>query len=208
MAEWTNMEAVAEEIGMPLEHWPHQCHAVSIQIVRYLPVGAARVARGAARGVIGQHSWVVLGMDCMDMDAEIVDPTLFSYDETVEGIWTGTMRDDRHRPHGWTTTRLIEWGCPEGGDGDPIELNWPGGQPSSAARFWLNMFESHTNLDRQFWSRLVNHAPLKGWPVGEFIAAMDDTPDVTALVPIDILGMFTDRNPNGLYLRGDDADEG
>ena len=47
----------------------------------------------------------------------------------------------------------------------------------------------------------MNHAPLNGWPFGEFIAAMDDTPDVTALVPIDLLGMYTDRNPSGLYLR-------
>jgi hypothetical protein len=29
---------------------------------------------------------------------------------------------------------------------------------------------------------------------------MDDTPDLEALVPIDLLGMLTDRNPGGLYL--------
>jgi hypothetical protein len=38
-----------------------------------------------------------------------------------------------------------------------------------------------------------------GFPAGEFLAAMDDTPATSALVPIDRLGMLTDRNPGGLY---------
>jgi hypothetical protein len=41
---------------------------------------------------------------------------------------------------------------------------------------------------------------MEGWPSSEIIAAMDDTDELRALVPIDILGMVTDRNPGGLYL--------
>lgn len=205
----TTKEALAREIVDaiqtldPLDEWAHNCHAASIQIVQQLPVGAARVARGAARGVVSQHSWMIVGMDCYDERALIVDPTLWSYREDVDGVWTGTYADHIHRPHGYSTQTMIEWGCPVGGDDDPIELNWPEGGPSIEAKMWLGMFERTTNLDRQFWSMLANHAPTKGWPIGEFLAAMDDTPDVTALVPIDILGMLTDRNPGGLYLRSE-----
>ena len=42
-------------------------------------------------------------------------------------------------------------------------------------------------------------APVEDWPAGEIFAAMDDTEGLKALVPIDKLGMLTDRNPGGLY---------
>lgn len=188
----------------PLDRWAHDCHAASHAIVQQLDPGAARVARGGALGVVSQHSWVVVGTDCYDEGALIVDPTLWSYRDDVDGVWTGTYAAGIHRPHGWSEVNMIGWGCPMGGDADPIELVWPEGGPSREATMWLGMFERTTNLDRTFWSRLVNHAPMgpePGWPAAEFVAAMDDTPDVTALVPIDILGMLTDRNPRGCYLR-------
>lgn len=46
----------------------------------------------------------------------------------------------------------------------------------------------------------------QNWPAAEIIAAIDDTKALSALVPIDILGMLTDRNPSGLYLPGDEKE--
>lgn len=56
-------------------------------------------------------------------------------------------------------------------------------------------------LDRPGWMRLAS-CPVGGWPAAEVLAAMDDTPALQTLVPIDRLGMLTDRNPGGLYLAG------
>ena len=53
-----------------------------------------------APALAARHSWVVLGDDCYHERALIVDPTLWSYDDTVEGVWVGSYRDRRHRPHG------------------------------------------------------------------------------------------------------------
>lgn len=55
-------------------------------------------------------------------------------------------------------------------------------------------------LDRRAWHLLASQAPVLGWPAAEIIAAMDDTEELSAFVPIDRLGMLTDRNPGGLYL--------
>jgi hypothetical protein len=52
--------------------------------------------------------------------------------------------------------------------------------------------------DRQGWSVLA-HAPVGGWPAGEIIDAMCES-GLDAVIPIDIVGMVTDRNPQGLYL--------
>ncbi len=53
-------------------------------------------------------------------------------------------------------------------------------------------------LDRRGWATLA-HAPVEGWPAGEILGAMCDS-GMEAVVPIDIIGMLTDRNPSGLYL--------
>lgn len=177
----------------PLEKWSQQCHAASLMVINAL--GRGRVARGTCRGVGGQHSWVVLGDDCYAPDAKILDPTLWSYDKSVTGIWTGFARDGRHRPFGsgW----IWDWGRPATAKirRNVIALT-PTEPLSGEAERFLKLLGP---LDRTGWDVLA-HAPVEGWPAGEILAAMDDTEAVTALVPIDTLGMVTNRNPGGLYL--------
>lgn len=185
-----DLDAVRDVLG-PLGRWARDCHAASLYVVRSGVLGPeACVARGVCRGVGGQHSWVVLG-DPYDQSRRIVDPTLWSYDPTVVGIWTG-FGVERHRPHG--SGSIWDWGRPEGDGGEPIALT-PKTPLSEEAEFFLDMLGP---LDRAGWMRLSG-APVGGWPAAEIIAAMDDTPALEPLVPIDILGMLTDRNPGGLY---------
>jgi hypothetical protein len=153
--------------------------------------------------VFGQHSWLVLDPNCYNPTAPIIDPTLWSYDDTVDGIWFGTLADGRHRPHGYGP-HIMQWGCPVGEGGPEIGLA-PTSPLSRHAETMLDLFRGHGPLDRAFWSNLANHTPMIGWPAGEIIAAMLDTPELAVLVPIDIEGMVTDRNPNGLYLSSEET---
>lgn len=173
--------------------WAHQCHAASIHLIESGIFEEARVARGVCKGVGAQHSWVVLGSDCYDPGAEIVDPTLWSYDESVDGVWIGSMRAGRHRPHG--TGNIWGWGRPAPATGVPVELT-PRKPFSDAARSFLAMLGP---LDREGW-RMLAHAPVGGWPAAEIIDAMCES-DLGEFVPIDIRGMLTDRNPGDLYPR-------
>lgn len=182
-------------IGLPFERTARQCHAVSSAIVRSRAIPGARVARGACDGVPGQHSWVVVG-DPYEPGAPIVDATLWSYDETVSGIWTGRYSlTGRHTPHGGEG-RMAPWRITRG-DGGTICL-------APLAEFYLpaearDFLATLGPLDATGWMRLGN-APVRGWPAAAIIAAMADTPQLRALVPIDRLGMLTDRNPGGSYL--------
>jgi hypothetical protein len=185
---------VEEAIGLPQAQWARQCHQISLAIVKSGVLDEfARVARGTCKGVLGQHSWIVLGKDCYAPYAEILDPTLWSYDEKAPVLWWGSARDRRHTPHG--AGSIWSYGRPIPGDGPPIELT-PATPLSTEAMTFLGLLGP---LDARGWMRLAN-APLGGWPAAEIVAAMDDTPGTRALVPIDILGMITDRNPSGLYL--------
>lgn len=188
-----DVDAVAAAIDWPFERWAHQCHAVSLAIVRAGFVPGGRVARGTCTGVMSQHSWIVAGDDCYAADARIIDPTLWSYDSAVDGVWYGTARDGRHVPHGGTGS-IWTYGKPTHAGGDTITLT-PAEPLSAEARRFLRMVEP---LDRTGWSVLL-HAPVDGWPAGEIVAAASDTPALAALVPIDLLGMLTDRNPSGGY---------
>ena len=188
---------VAQAALAPLDQWGQKCHQASLALVKAGVLGTSRVARGSCRGVGGQHSWVVLGNDCYDPNATIVDPTLWSYDRTVEGVWVGSMRDRRHQPHGYYGGQTIwEWGKPAPATGPVITLT-PAAPLSPAAQHFLALLGP---LDWQGWAMLVSNAPVLGWPAGEIIAAASDTPGLGAAVPIDRLGMLTDRNPSGLYL--------
>ena len=189
--------AIAEilEVLDPLETWAQQCHAASLHLVRSGVLGPSRVARGACKGVGGQHSWVVLGDDCYDPRAKIVDPTLWSYDPAWESVYVGSMRDGLHRPFG--TGRIWEWGRPNPASGPVVELT-PRKPWSGAARAFLDLLGP---LDREGWI-MLGHAPVQGWPAGEIIDAMCES-GLGGYVPIDIRGMITDRNPKGLYLPGD-----
>jgi hypothetical protein len=198
--------AIANEVLAPLEDWAAQCHAASVKLVQSGRFDVCRVARGSCTGVGGQHSWVVLGDDCYDMDATLIDPTLWSYDDTVTGVWVGTYRDGKHTPHGKGS--IWAWGRPDEATGPVIELT-PREPFSQSA---LDFLELLGPLDREGWIMLA-HAPVEFWPAAEIIDAMCETPHPTipnqtleGYVPIDIVGMVTTRNPGGLYLPEEDAD--
>lgn len=176
-----------------IKDYPAQCHVASLQIVKSGVLGPSRVARGTCRGVGGQHSWVILGDNCYDDAARIVDPTLWSYDPTVSGLWIGSYRDGLHRPHGKGS--IFAWGKPARGTGEIISLA-EAALLSQAAEDFLDLLGP---LDREGWMQLA-HAPVEGWPAAEIIAAMYHTPQLIALLPIDVVGMVTDLNPSGLYL--------
>jgi hypothetical protein len=195
-----SIERLAAAIGIPFENWAHRCHSVSLAIVRSGVLDLAggtetRVVRGTAVGVTSQHSWIVLSGDPYDQDAWIVDATLWSYREDVAGVWIGSLRDGIHRPHGsgsiWDAARPPT--AEESGE-PPIALT-PGTPLSADAQSFLRTCGP---LGRLGWAALAN-CPVGGWPAAEIIAAMDDTPAVSSLVPIDVLGQITDRNPNNLY---------
>jgi hypothetical protein len=183
----------AEQVLDPLERWEHNCHAASVQLVRSGRFGVCRVVRGACEGVPGQHSWVILGDDCYDDRATIIDPTLWSYDDRELGIWTGTYRDGLHTPHGKGS--IWNWGRPDRATGPVVKLT-PRKPFSQSARNFLDMLGP---LDQHGWITLA-HAPMQGWPAGEIIDAMCEDKSLRAYIPIDIVGMLTDRNPGGMYL--------
>jgi hypothetical protein len=172
------------------------CHSVSLALVRSGLLGKGgprlRVARGACLGVGGQHSWVVLG-DPYNSRAKIVDITLWSYDTSKPRIWIGNMEDRLHRPKGFdwifNTTKPYYRG------GDKIVLEEAG--LSIEARRFLHVLGP---LDAAGWATLWSHGGMLGWPAKEILeACLDQHPTMSALVPIDIIGMTTNRNPDGLY---------
>lgn len=185
--------AAVSEILYPLDQWHHECHTASIKLVQSGLLGECRVARGACTGVGGQHSWVVLGNDCYDDDAEIVDPTLWSYDPEVQGVHYGSYLDGRHTPFGKGS--IWKWGRPEPARDEPIELT-PRRPFSAQALLFLHMLGP---LDRKGWAMLA-HAPVEQWPAAEIIDAMCEDERLEPVIPIDIVGMVTQRNPGGLYL--------
>jgi hypothetical protein len=192
-ADWDHDQLNAALGGF--SKWHHNCHAASLQLVRsgVLP-DTARVARGTCPGVGGQHSWVVVDGDCYDRSARIIDPTLWSYDPTVPGIWTGRASERPHVPHGGIGS-IWTWGRPVAQGGPIVELT-PATPLSVEARQFVELIGP---LDRAGWQMLIGYAPVDGWPAAELIAAADDTAELSVLVPIDRLGMLTDRNPDGLY---------
>lgn len=192
MKSKTLLRKLAKEALGVLPNWSKDCHRASLQLVRH---GLAdRVARGTCRGIGGQHSWAVVGMDCYDETATIIDPTIWSYRKDIRGIWIGTLRDGLHVPHG--KGLIWNWGRPPSATDKAVSLT-PKKRLSKQAVIFLNTLGP---LDWRGWAMLAS-APVQGWPAEEILAAMHDTKDLRALVPIDILGMLTDRNPGGLYLR-------
>lgn len=183
-----------ELIEFPLDRVAHNCHAVSHAIVQSGLLSDSRVARGSAVGVLGQHSWVVHDGGPYDMDAHVIDATLWSYDPSVRRVWQGTYRDGTHRPHGWG--HFMQGDKPHSHGGDVIDLAVSPDALSMEAKMFLHMLGP---LDIRGWMQ-VAHLPVQGWPAREVIEAMLDTPSLAVLVPVDIAGMLTDRNPGGLYL--------
>lgn len=186
-----SIKAAAMLVLNPISKWSQQCHAASLALVN-AGIGN-RVARGFCDGVAGQHSWVVVGQSCYDRSAIIIDPTLWSYRDDVKDIYVGSMKRYGHRPHG--SGSIWTWGRPAKGNGEVVTLT-PSFELSRDAKSFLKMLGS---LDRAGWAALSS-APVEDWPAGEIFAAMDDTEELSSLVPIDKLGMLTDRNPGNLYL--------
>lgn len=176
--------ALLDALGGTLEAWSFQCHAASVQLVKSGVCGPdARVARGSARGVPGQHSWVALG-NPYDKATIVVDPTLPLYRSDVSEIYIGAPRKYGHTPHG--AGSIWKAGKPTAGDGPIIEL--PGEFSQEAQRF-LDMLGP---LDRKGWHELA-HSPVLGWPAAEIIDRMYDNRELAALIPIDVIGMLTRR---------------
>lgn len=182
--------AVAEAIG-PLDRYACKCHEASLALVLsgILPGEGWRVARGSCRGVGGQHSWAVQG-DPYER-GQVVDLTAWSYDAKRPRVWM-PKNLTVHKPHGLGS--IWQWGQPTVGRGPLIPLAVP--LDGAAAAFIKMLFPNGS--DRQGWAQLA-HAPVEGWPAKAIIEAILDTPDLDALVPVDIVGMLTDRNPGNLY---------
>jgi hypothetical protein len=185
-------DRIAAAIGIPFPGWAHRCHEISRRVLRTGLFGRGRVARGTCPGVTSQHSWIVLGDDCYDQDAVIVDPTLWSYVDAVDGIMVSLGGDLGHRPHGWQ--HCFTSPPPTWHGGEIIELTPAVPLRPSAASFLATLGP----LDRRGWGE-VAHMGTRGWPAAEIIDAMCDTPGLEVLIPIDIRGMLTDRNPSGYY---------
>lgn len=72
-------EELANEIGVPLELWPGNCHGIASAVLHFLPVEGMRLARGHWLGEVSsqsvyhaapvQHTWL------MTADGRILDPT-------------------------------------------------------------------------------------------------------------------------------------
>lgn len=186
-------ELFADVTGMAFDATEHQCHAASLALVKsgYYPV--ARVARGWCPGVGVNHSWVVLSENCYDQDAYIVDPSLWSYVEEVDGIWEGTGHDWGHIPKGGMGT-IWDSGKPPEPEGEIIELRK---ELSIEAMVFMEMLAPN-GLDAQGWMH-VAHLPVIGWPAAEIIGAMYAHPRLKVMIPIDVVGMLLDVNPRGLY---------
>lgn len=189
-------EAICEresEFFQDHQDWAQQCHSVSVAIVCSDLFEQARVARGSCRGVFGQHSWVVLGTDCYSKTAPILDATLWSYDATRPVLWRGSRKDGLHTPKG--AGSIWQYGHPANATEDAVALDTEG--LSGAATMFLDMLGP---LDRRGWAELFE-GPMEGWPAAEIVSRASQTPALAALVPIDILGMLTNKNPEGLYQR-------
>lgn len=189
MADKNHIRQQALKVLRPLNKWRRNCHGASKRLVD-AGVGDC-VARGTCHGVGSQHSWVVIGDPYKPK--LIIDPTLWSYRNDVKGIYIGSPDVYHHRPHG--SGSIWQYGQPVKGNGNIIRLT-----PSTPlSRDALGFLELVEPLDREGWARLAN-CPVEDWPAREILAAMDDTRELSALIPIDVLGMLTNRNPSGLYL--------
>ena len=191
------IKQIATEILGDLRQWKKNCHAASLALVR---AGLCdRVARGVARFVGPQHSWGVIGNCCYSDDALIVDPTIWSHlmfpNPCVLIHRMGN--DDDYKPKGIGS--IWDYGKPTKGEGPEISLT-PETHLSKAALDFLSLIGP---LDAKGWMRLAN-CPVQGWPSAEIMLAIHQTEEMSAFVPIDVLGMLTDVNPGGFYLREDD----
>lgn len=175
----------------PIDDYAYNCHVASTALVNsdLLLDRPVRVARGFCEGVGIQHSWVVLGDDCYSDTAPILDVTAWSYDSTLPRVWVTSISEGYHTPHG--RYHILRGPMPTAGPGEPIHLDLP-----ASAQSFLDLLGP---LDALGWARLAGGGML-GWDSRTVIDAMCGHPELRHLVPVDIVGMLTDRNPLGAYL--------
>jgi hypothetical protein len=190
------VKEIEAAIKIPKKQWARQCHSVSLAIVQSGLLGRSRVARGFAQGVASQHSWVVCGDDCYDASATIIDATLWSYVAYVPVVWHGTLNDGIHIPHGMYPIDMSQFPA---GVGNLIKLNRNAGF-TLAGKAWMRRF-ANKGLCANQWHWLASRAGCIGWPAGDIYQAMYRTRAVSALIPVDRVGMLTRINPGGLYLK-------
>lgn len=192
----TEQRKDVDEVLHPLDAYAHQCHQASLTIVKARIFPGARVARGAAVGVPGQHSWVVLGGDVYAPMA-IVDPTVWSYTGRKPEVTYYPVVGPGYTPHGsgsiLTSPKPYHYG------GETIELE---GDLGPSVRRFLEMVGP---LDVRGWMHLFNSPVQYGWPAREIISAAYLQKNLRAYIPIDIVGHLTDYNPGGLYLSGEET---
>ena len=185
---------IEQAIGLPFSEWAQQCHSVSLALVKSDLFPYARIARGMALGVRGQHSWVVLDENVYNKYAQIIDPTLWSYRADVQGVWSGSLQDGIHFPKGMGN--IWDYGRPENSSfRDAYALNTEG--LSTSAKLFV---QSLGPLSIHGWAALFNF-PMEGWPSGEIVARAYEDDKLRPYIPIDIVGMVTDKNPSSLYLK-------
>jgi len=190
-----NLDVVERAVGTPRELWKNRCHEISLALLKsdaFVGIDA-RMARGFSIQITSQHSWIVLGKDVFDRTALVVDPTWSS--TVMNAPMISYARNFRsHRPHGWGM--LTEY--PESGGGPEVEIK---GMTSETAE-WVEFVRMTVDgpLDVRFWCRLFS-GPLQGWPSRELVGLAAEMPELRFGIPVDVVGMLTDLNPNGLYLR-------
>lgn len=187
-----DLAAVEQAIGEPAVNWGNRCHEISLKVLRTRLFGPGRVARGMAISVIGQHSWIVLGADCYDPGAVLVDPTIGPlHGEPVINVGLNDLVS--HAPHGLGS--IWQYGRPAPATGPVIEL--PGfGSLSGAAREFLEL--AGYPFDYQGWCALAS-SPVQDWPAAEILTAVYQMPALKMTPPIDHVGMLTGINPKELY---------
>jgi hypothetical protein len=188
-----DLPAIEQAVGSKAGSWAHNCHLVSLKLLRTGLFGPGRIARGWAGIVTGQHSWVVLSEDVYDPAAIVIDPTIWSY--AGQQPYVAVIENRKlHHPHG--SGDVFASPPPQRGTGPQILLSIDERTLPVDARALLFAIGG---LDRRGWMQFAS-GPMEGIPgMGEIIAAMLDTDELKAVVPIDIAGMLTDRNPNQLY---------
>ncbi len=192
------LPALEEAVGIPAAQWGSRCHEISLAVLKSGLLGPGRVARGTARGVTSQHSWIILGDEPLPSpyseESVIADPTIFHYERRDPYVLVKQNLMHTHWPHGagdiWT-----QGGPPPEPTGKLIELDGYEGL-SGLARSFLEL--CGYPLDYRGWAHLV-HGPVQGWPCGEIVTAMCATKELAVVTPIDVIGMTTELNPKGLY---------
>jgi hypothetical protein len=183
------------------------------------------IAPHPALSLGSQHSWITICPEPRPgegvpgpyrAEAVIVDPTIsftlgmntlkrvqLPAGEPGAGRAPGIVVDIQagmagYRPHGSGDIWDAGMPAPDKKDEPGVKLT-PSRPLSKIARVFLDIMTDGVGpMTRRRWSTLLN-GPMCGWPSSELVAAALDTEEIAAIVPIDIAGMVTDRNPQGLY---------